>query len=94
MSDKEVKWVVSKYAKDGEGDKFEVKEVLHDVYFCERESSLWNLYLPKSEYIPCDPPERWETVPIKDFAMIYDMEKGDRFIIEDGKLVLQRKVNS
>ena len=52
-------WVQSKYSKDAK--KWEVDDLLstkgHIHYYAIDGVHV----LPKEEYIPCDPPERWET---------------------------------
>lgn len=49
-------WVQSKYSK--ESRKFEVTE--GDPYYHYWQPPDRGFVLPKEEYIPCDPPERWE----------------------------------
>lgn len=49
-------WVQSKYSKDAR--KFEVTE--SGPYFHYWQPPDRGFVLPKEEYIPCDPPERWE----------------------------------
>lgn len=97
-------WVISKYAPET-GEKWEVDET-HAHY---RSDICWQvpckdargafMYLPKSEYIPTTPPERWENIPFIFSPALAGLleglcEKGQRVIEEDGKLVLQRRVSS
>lgn len=52
--------------KSGQGEKWEVEEELSDVYQCvKKPTEDWYKWLPKSEYMPCDPPtppKRWVDV--------------------------------
>lgn len=101
-------WVISKYAKEGDGaEKFEVIEDYPASYLIKviQNDRWYNLDAPKIEYIPTTPPERWETVPIEECITVVNgrclvskkwggtfCAKNERFQIQDGKLVLQRKV--
>lgn len=49
-------WVQSKYSKDAK--RWEIWSEA-DRHFIVKDADL-HISLPKSEYIPCDPPERWE----------------------------------
>lgn len=49
-------WVQSKYSKDAM--KFEVTE--GDTYYHYWQPPDRGFVVPKEEYIPCDPPEKWE----------------------------------
>lgn len=51
------KWVQSKYSKDAK--KWEVLDQ-HGGYYHIKNKGLTNILL-EDEYVPCDPPERWET---------------------------------
>lgn len=95
-------WVISKYAKpEDEAEKWRV--VLENEYAYAATSSIYEetqyiFWLPKHEYIPTTPPERWEEVPIEGEgrSMVLRAVAGlcardERFIIQDGKLVLQRR---
>lgn len=94
-------WVISKYAKDGEGEKFEVIEDYPASYLIKviQNNRWYNLDVPKIEYLPCPPPERWETVPIEGEGcrLVLQAVAGlcahdERVLIQSGKLVLQRRV--
>lgn len=46
----------------GQGEKWEVYNENGEVYMCESARSTQGVYLPKSEYRLCDPPEVWRDV--------------------------------
>lgn len=52
--------------KSGQGEMWEVEEELSDVYRCvKKPTEDWYKWLPKSEYVLCDPPtpqKRWVDV--------------------------------
>lgn len=52
--------------KSGQGEKWPVTKEYTNIYQCEWPSHPYNkeasICLPKSEYIPCDPPETWRDV--------------------------------
>lgn len=94
-------WVISKYARPGdEAEKFEVDEEYGTCYQCiDRSAPHHRTLVSKSEYIPTTPPERWEEVPIEGEgcglvlrAVAKLCDDGEQFSIQDGKLVLQRRV--
>lgn len=104
--EKQVKWVVSKYAPET-GERFEVLAEYDSSYRIRvhRADRWYNLDAPKDEYIPCPPPERWEKVPINcvihnhgdtvEFVIQHIWVwalTGHRFTIIDGALVLERRV--
>ena len=61
MSEK--RWVQH---KSGQGEKWEVREDERDfphLWNCrDHQDNIGDLWLPKSEYVICDPPEQWEDV--------------------------------
>ena len=46
----------------GQGEKWEVTEEWTDGFHAQRKSGQVVYAIPRSEYIPCDPPEQWEDV--------------------------------
>lgn len=62
MSD--TQWVVSKYAPEM-GEKFEVLEEMNNCFKVACNDNSWYHFLPKREYIPTTPPERWEPINAK-----------------------------
>lgn len=101
-------WVISKYARpEDEAEKFEVDEEYGNCYQCiDHSAPNHRTLVSKSEYLPTTPPERWEEVPIetvlslrhddRDLVSLVRVElwcaKNERFVIQDGKLVLQRRI--
>ena len=56
-------WVQSKYSADGE--KWKVHQEMERAYATmmrEEDGQPRTYFLPKSEYVPCSPPKRWERV--------------------------------
>lgn len=53
-------WVQSKYSTEGE--KFQVLKDVGAFWHCVEYAEGCHPWLPKSEYIKCPPPERWERV--------------------------------
>lgn len=64
-------WVQSKYSKDAK--KLKVVAEFSDTYKVGLMHSYINL--PKDEYIPCDPPERWEVCTLE--VVKIDEDKND-----------------
>ena len=59
MSDKWVQHI------SGQGSKYRVIKSDNNLWGCDKNMpthEYYNMYLPKSEYILCDPPEAWEDV--------------------------------
>lgn len=92
MNDKP-QWVISKYAPET-GEKWEVTGETETAWKVDTEEYFF--WLPKSEYIPTTPPERWEDIPFHISPAVAGIlqgfcEIGQRVIEADGKLVLQRR---
>lgn len=48
--------------KSGQGEKWEVHDGHAVFYETVKKCEGFHGYLPKSEYLPCEPPERWVDV--------------------------------
>lgn len=46
----------------GQGEKWEVTDMGYYSWATKPNPAMHNYYLPKSEYVECEPPERWVDV--------------------------------
>lgn len=62
----EKKWVQH---KSGEGEKYKVRTQFAAYWEASDNSQdHWYLRLPIKDYVPCDPPQKWEKVPLDIYA--------------------------
>ena len=75
----------------GQGTRWQVKEGAIeddcDVWFIEGKGRAYNLWLPKSEYALCDPPERWVNVTA-DVVVEHRLEFSE--LVHNGQVVKVR----
>lgn len=76
----DVQWVQSKYS--AEGEKFRIANTWPDGWDI-RSGDGPTYYVPRSEYIPCAPPERWERVE----AAIQSVGRLDNYLLIDNDTV-------